>query len=311
MNFRKIKEKILNFWPIAVTRAAFKRLILPGFDGMSLYEVSSFFFRGITQGSISTRAAALSFTFFLALFPAIIFIFTLIPYIPIHGLQNTLLSTLQNLMPKGVYEVARTTITDIINRQHGSLLSIGFLAALFFSTNGITGIMTAFNASVHVEETRSFLRQKAIAILLVLIVAVLLVISISLITAGSSFIHYLLKAGIVHRTFSFYALLVCRWIIIIALFFFTNSFLYYLAPATHERFRFISAGSTLATFLFVVTSIGFNYYISHFSQYNKLYGSIGALIIILLWININSIVLLIGFELNASIMKTRQSKTKS
>jgi membrane protein len=310
MNKLSYRIKTLIFFPVAFIKKFTSHLIIPGFDGMSLYSAASFFFRGIWQGSISTRAAALSFTFFLALFPAIIFFFTLIPYIPIHGLQNTLLTLLQNLLPKVAYTSALSTIEDIIKRQHGKLLSIGFITAVFFSTNGINAIMRAFNNSIHVKETRSFFKQKLIAIILVIIVSTLTLIAITLITGGSNFLRYLSVEGFIHRQFIFYTLMICKWLIIVVLFFFTVSFLYYFAPSWHGRFRFISPGSTLATFLFILTSIGFNFYISHFASYNKVYGSIGALIIILLWIYFNAIVLLFGFELNASIKNARKEKGK-
>ena len=190
MNLIKIRQTINNFWPVAFVRNTCKRLIIPGFDGLSLYDVSMFFFNGLWQGSITYRAAALSFTFFLALFPAIIFFFTLIPYIPIEGFQDTLLVMLQNILPKAAYDNALTTIVDIVKRQHGSLLSIGFIAALFFSTNGINGIMNAFNESVHITETRSVFKQKLVSILLVLILSILTIIAIGLIIAGSAMLNH-------------------------------------------------------------------------------------------------------------------------
>lgn len=285
-----------------------KWLVLPGFDGMPLYDVASFFFRGLWQGSITTRASALSFKFFLALFPAIIFFFTLIPYIPVAGFQDTLLTLLQNILPKQAYAVAINTLEDIITQEHGSLLSLGFIATLYFSTSGISGIMDAFNDSIHVKETRSFLKQKLSAVIMVLIISILVILAITLIISGSWLLDYLVKERILESVITINTLIVTKWLIIIALFFFMISFLYYLAPAKRERFRFISAGSTLATLLFMLTSVGFNYYISNFSQYNKLYGSIGTLIIMLMWIYINAIVLLIGFELNISIMNARKLK---
>lgn len=310
MNFRRIKYITLNFFPVALLIRISRILIIPGFDGMSIYAVSSFFFRGLWQGSITTRASALSFTFFLALFPAILFFFTLIPYIPVTGFQDTLLAILQNILPKETSVNTLSAIEDIIKRQHGGLLSLGFIAALFFATNGISGIMNAFNDSVHIKETRSFIRQKLIAIMLVIIIAILIIIAISLIIAGTSLLNYLLSHGFLKGNIIYYVLFVVKWIIIIALFFFANSFLYYFAPSHHGKFRFISAGSTLATILFILTSVAFNFFISHFSQYNKLYGSIGALIIILTWIYFNAIVLLTGFELNASIMNARGKSEK-
>jgi membrane protein len=212
---------------------------------------------------------------------------------------------MQNILPRAVYENTLTTIVDIVKRQHGGLLSIGFIAALYFSTNGISAIMNAFNVSVHITETRSVVKQKLIAILLVIILSILTVIAITLIIAGSALLGQLMKAGYLQSSFTYHALMIGKWIIAIALFFFVISFLYYLAPSKHSRFRFISPGSSLATLLFILTSVGFNYYISHFATYNKLYGSIGALIILLVWIYINAIVILIGFELNASLKSAR------
>jgi membrane protein len=312
MNLKKIPDKLSRSTPVAFFIRYYKKLVIPGFDGMPVYKVAKFFFRGLWNGSINVRASALSFTFFLALFPAIIFFFNLIPYIPIHGFQNTLLNMLYNILPKATYNATLATLEDIIKRQHGSLLSLGFLATLYFATSGISGIMSAFNESIHIAESRSFFKQRAYAILLVFILSILIVIAILLIITGTSILNYLVKIGFLHSHFTYHVLLVIKWIIITSMFFFIISFLYYLAPAKHFRFRFISAGSTLATLLFILTSLGFNYYISHFSQYNKLYGSIGALIIILLWIYINAIVLLLGFELNASIMnlKKREEKKK-
>lgn len=288
-----------------------KRIVLPGFDGMPLYDIASFFFRGLWQGSITTRASALSFKFFLALFPAIIFFFTLIPYIPVAGFQDTLLTMLQNILPKQAYAVTIDTLEDIITKEHGSLLSLGFLATLYFSTSGINGIMDAFNDSIHVKETRSFLKQKLFALIMVLIISILIILAITLIISGSWLLDYLVKEKMLESAFTINTLIVTKWVIIIVLFFFMISFLYYLAPARRERYRFISAGSTLATLLFILTSMGFNYYISNFSQYNKLYGSIGTLIIILMWIYINAIVLLIGFELNISIMNAGKIKKET
>ena len=309
MNWDKISYILFRNSVVIRFLKSTKRIVIPGFDHMPLYDVASFFFKGIWKGAITTRASALSFTFFLALFPTIIFFFTLIPYIPIEGFQDTLLALFKSILPKDTYSAAIGTLEDIIKIEHGNLLSIGILASLYFSTNGVSAIMLAFNNSIHVNETRSYIKQKIIALLLVLILSTLIIIAITLIITGSWFLKYLLNNHYIESEFTFYALTIIKWIIVCSLFFFIVSFLYYLAPAKRERFRFISAGSTLATLLFILSSVGFNFYISNFSQYNKLYGSIGTLIIILMWIYIISIVLLIGFELNASI-KNAGKQTK-
>lgn len=308
MDFKKIKKNVLRLWPIVFVKRVSQKIIIPGFDGLSLNEVSIFFYKGLSKGSITTQAAALSFTFFLAIFPAIIFFFTLIPYIPIDNFQDILLNSLEGVMPKEIHDKTINTLTDIVKRQNGGLLSFGFLAALYFSTNGTTGIMNAFNVFAHVKESRSFIKQKATSISLVLIFSTLIIIAIALIFMGSNVILFLQKKGIFQNSFVYFALVTSKWVVSLAFIFFSVSLLYYLAPAKNIRFRFISAGSMLATILFIITSLGFNYYISSFSQYNKLYGSIGALIILLTWIYFNAMVLLIGFALNISIINAKENK---
>ena len=201
MNRKWIIVRIKRLWFFASIIRISKRITIPGFDGMSFHEVSTFFIKGIWKGSITTRAAALSFTFFLGLFPAIIFFFTLIPYIPIHGFQNTLLIMLRNILPQETYNSALSTLDDIIRRQHGSLLSFGFIVAMYVSTSGVTGIMTAFNNSIHVNETRSYFKQKLIAVLLVVILSILIITAISLLTAGNSLLKYLVTQGYFQRNF--------------------------------------------------------------------------------------------------------------
>lgn len=300
-DIEKIYQKFINWKPIALIIGLSKKLVLPGFDGIPFYDVSLFFFKGMSKGSITQRASSLSFNFFLALFPAIIFIFTLIPYLPISHFQSTLFEILQAFLPTNAFETVKSTISDIITNKRSGLLSIGFIMTLYFATNGINAIIEAFNHTYHTVETRSWVKQRLISILLVLILSILLIISILLITIGSFLLNYLVKHGILKGQLTFYLLFAGRWIILLAMLFFGVSFLYYYAPAKKKTFRFISAGSTLATFLTLIATLGFNYYVANFSKYNALYGSIGTLIIVLMWIYFNAIILLIGFELNASI----------
>ncbi|MCK4664536.1 MAG: YihY/virulence factor BrkB family protein [Bacteroidales bacterium] len=287
-----------------------RKITLPGFDKTPLYDVSRFFWNGIVNGAISTRASAIAFSFFLAIFPAVIFFFTLIPYIPISNFQVELLKMLENIIPYNAYISVQNTLEDIATNKRGSLLSIGFIAALFFSTNGIAAMITAFNATVHTFESRTWIAQRLISVLLVIILTILLTIAVSLIIFSQMVLNYLVILDVLENNITYYLLLFGQWIIIIALFFFTISFLYYLAPTKKSEWRFISAGSTLATLLIIITSIGFSFYINHFGRYNKLYGSIGTLIVVLLWLYFNAFVLLIGFELNASISNAHLKKKK-
>ncbi|MCD4788517.1 MAG: YihY/virulence factor BrkB family protein [Bacteroidales bacterium] len=303
MSFNIVKWKpVLKFLKFT------KRIILPGFDGMPLYNVASFFFRGIYKGYVTSRASSIAFSFFLAIFPMIIVFFTLIPFIPIENFQETLLNFIENITPASAQDIIRTTVTDIINRPRGGLLSFTFILALVFATNGFDSIVEAFNNTYHTIETRSWLKQRLISTLLFFIISLIIIISIVLITTGSVFLKFLFEKHILNSELSFYLLEIVKWIILIAMFFFTISFIYYLAPARASKFRFISAGSSLATLLTLIASLAFNYYVQNFSSYNALYGSIGTLLIILIWIYFNAIILLIGFELNASIQQARRGK---
>ncbi len=295
----KLPKKLISIWGRILTRA--KKITFPGFDGMPLYDVMVFFWRSIVDGALSTRASAIAYSFFIAIFPAIIFLFTLIPYIPVENFQTQLFLLIKDMVPAGAFEAIEGTVQDILTRQRGDLLSFGFLTALIFSTNGFASMMSAFDASLHSFERRTWWSQRMIALLLVGILAFLVTIAISLITFGQSLINYLVNNGYLKDQFTFYMLTIGKWFVILFLFFVANSFLYYLAPAKKTKWRFISAGGTLSTGLIVLTFVGFSYYINNFGQYNKLYGSIGTLLVIMLLMYILSMILLIGFELNASI----------
>jgi membrane protein len=306
-NYFQIKRNLLlNSNQVISVEKFLRKLVIPGFDGMPVYDVASFFIKGLQKGAVSMRAAAFSYNFFLALFPTIIFFFTVIPYIPIAGFQDNLLELLQNFIPKKAFDAVEETLFDIVKRPRGGLLSIGFIMAVYFSTNGIHSLIIAFNQSRHTIETRSWIKQRLISIVLVLILSLLIIISIVLITLGPVALDFLVKHNMLRDSFSYYLLIAVKWIVSSAMLFFAFSFLYYLAPAAETRFRFISAGSTLSTVLTILTSIGFNFYVNSISRYNSLYGSIGTLIIIMVWIYFNAMIVLIGFELNVSIRNAKR-----
>ena len=295
----RISRDLIRLWERILIKA--KKITFPGFDGMALYDVMVFFWRSIVDGALSTRASAIAFSFFVAMFPAIIFLFTLIPYIPIENFQNELFLLIEDMVPETTFMAIKETVLDILTRQRGGLLSLGFFMALIFSTSGFASMMSAFDASLHSFERRTWLGQRLIALLLLAILSVLIAVAIALITYGQHFINYLVASGYLKDHFTFYMLTFGKWVVILFLFFMANSFLYYLAPAKKTKWRFISAGGTLSTVLSIITFVGFSYYINNFGQYNKLYGSIGTLLVILLLMYILSTILLVGFELNASI----------
>ncbi|MDD4191077.1 MAG: YihY/virulence factor BrkB family protein [Mangrovibacterium sp.] len=284
-----------------------RKISFPGFDGIPLYDVMLFFYRSLVDGSLTTRASAIAFSFFLALFPATIFLFTLIPYIPIRNFQAELFLLIHDLLPESTFLVVDETIQDILMRPRGGLLSLGFLMALIFASNGLVTMMNAFDSSLHTVEKRNWMGQRVISVILLFVLSVLLALAIALIILGQYAINYLdNESSLVGSRLTYYLLSVGRWVITVSLFFFAYSSLYFFAPAKKMRWRFISPGGTLATILSIVVLAGFGFYITRFGQYNKLYGSIGTLLVVLLLCYLLSLILLIGFELNNSINAARR-----
>ncbi|MHC1706155.1 MAG: YihY/virulence factor BrkB family protein [Bacteroidales bacterium] len=307
----KFNDYVASLQAVKIILALSKKVVPPGFEGLSLYEVASFFIQGIQKGSLTSRASSISFQFFLAIFPAILFFFTLIPYIPVDDFQIQLMALLKDVIPEHAYFTIESTIRDIVVKPRSGLLSLGFLLALYFSTNGVRSIVEAFNMTVHIEVSRTVFKQRLIAIFLVILLAVLTIVAIALITTGTLVFNFLEENNILIGATYYYLLQAGKWIVIIALLYFAFASMFYFAPEKKSRFRFFSAGSSLATVLTLMTSVGFDFYVSNFSKYNALYGSIGTLIILLLWIYFNSLILLIGFELDASILIARKTRERS
>ena len=279
-----------------------------GFTGLSLYDVSVFFIKGLQEGAITTRASSLAFNFFLAFFPSIIVFFTLIPYIPIDGFQQTLMEIISNVLPPSTNSATFSTLEDIINNQRGGLLSIGFILALYFSTNGMSSLIQAFNSSYHIRENESIIKHQMLSILLTIVISALVFLTIILIIFGKAAIIYMIDYQLINEN-KLVLLNAAKWVILIFMLFLGITTIFNLGPAIKSQIKIFSPGAILATLFIILTSIVFSYYIDNFSQYNKIYGSIGTLIIILLWIYFNAIFLLIGFELNASIFNANKNLT--
>lgn len=298
------ERKLLRFAIPYINKA--KRASLPGFDKVPIYNVALFFYRGIKDGDLNNRASSAAYSLMLALFPAILFLFTLIPVVPIANFQEELLELIESLMPESVYDAVNRIIIDIITIKHGGILSVGFVLAAIFSTNGIVRLIQSFNASVNVEETRSWLMQRAIAVLLVFILAFLITVAVVLIIVTQRLMNLLVLHDFMQQDWTYYLVTVGKWVVIIAFFYFAYSFLYYLGPARKSKYRFITAGATLATLLSILLTVGFGFYIDHFGRYNALYGSIGTLPVIMLIVYLNCMAILVGFELNIGIVAARK-----
>ncbi len=284
-----------------------KYIAFPGFRPLSMYTVAVFFFGELKQGTMANKASSLAYNFMLALFPATIFLFTLIPYIPIRHFQDQLLNLLAQVLPENAFDALQDTITDIVKKQNGKLFSFGFLTTLFFATNGVNTLMQAFNKSSLIAETRSYLRRRWVALVLTVVISFSLLIAVTIMIVGHKILHFLQHQFNSEAHGWFLVISILRWIVVIVIFFVTVSLLYRYGPAHKQRWKFLSPGSVLATALAILTSLGFTYYINNFSSYNKIYGSIGTLIVMMIWLYLNSLIILIGFELNASVELGKRS----
>jgi membrane protein len=281
-------------------------LVLPGFDGMPINNVFKFVIKGFRRGVLVTRASSIAFNLLMALLPATIFLFTLIPFIPIPNFQQELVKLFESILPVNAYNLMESTIVDIVTNKSGSLLFVMFFATIVFSTNGIHAVIHAFVTTSHNFKSRSWVNQRKVSVILLLVGIIMIAIAGVLIIFGKEAINALVELGILEKSLVISIFIFLKWIVVILLLFLAISFLYYLAPAKRHDFRFITAGSTLATLLFIITSLGFSAFVNNFGPYNKIYGWIGTLMVILLWLYLNSIALLIGFELNLSIKDAGQ-----
>lgn len=265
---------------------------------VSLYPILVNLFTNISKDDIFHNASSMAYSFTLAVFPAIIFLFSLIPYIPLPNINENIQELIGEM---AMLKQVSKTITDVVSRPRGGLTSFSFLMSLFLSSNGMMQLSTTFNKIYKTVEKRGYFKTRFIATMLTVILAVVVFISISLLIIGEFVLDFLLKRGFIDDNIILYGIFLLRFFVVFVLFLIAISFIYYFAPALHNRWKFISIGSLIATLLTMLVSYIFSYYIGNFGTYNKLYGSIGAMIALMVWIYMVSVILVIGFEINVSI----------
>ncbi len=259
----------------------------------------------IVYFDVDSRAATVAFNLTLAVFPAIIFIFTLIPYIPIKHLDLQILNLLEDIIPRGIYTDAKATIIDIVSKKRGGVLSLGFLIALFTSTSGMLSLMRTFNLTYSTAENRGWLKQRAVAIALNIMLTIILLLAIVILIVGRQLMDIFLEKGWLTQDFNYYALNFFRYAVTFALLFAAVSIIYFVAPSIHKRWNFVNYGSIIASVLIILVTNLFSYYLSNFAQYNALYGSIGTIIALMLWLYLVALILIIGFEINTTLEQSR------
>jgi membrane protein len=284
-----------------------RNVTLPGFDGIPVFVVFRFFIAEIRANSLPTRSKAVAFSFFLAIFPALTFIFSLIPYLPFfNNLDVSILNLLKEILPnKETYAFIKSFIQplleDLAKNKRGGLLTGSGLLVLFLTSNGVMAIMSSFDKAYDHYKQRNAFQSRLIAFKITFLLFTLFFFSIILIILGQDLLALLLDKLQIFSTFTQVLLNLLRYVLIILLFFFSISLIYYYGPATKTKYKFISTGATVATVLSILISLGFSYWVSNFNKLNVIFGSIGTIMLLMIWLNINSFVLLIGYEINASI----------
>jgi len=282
-----------------------KKIKLPGFEGLSIYDLVEMYFVGIVRGALTYRASAISFSFFMAIFPFLLFVLNLVPYVPVDNFQNDFLAFIEGLLPPNTANFFDSIIEDIASNRRGSLLSSVFVLSIFLMANGINAIFGGFETSYHVKITRNILKQYVVSVGVALLLAFLLLASvIGFIYFEIYVVENLNDRGYIENGET--GVMVGKFIFFVFITYISTALLYYFGTAEGKESSFFSPGALLTTVLIILTTYLFGIYIENFSQYNEIYGSIGALLILMLYIWLNSNILLLGFELNASLRSLRR-----
>lgn len=293
-----IKERLINLS---------KKISLPGLRGFTLYHLLNVYGTGIYKGYFSPRASSIAYSFFLALFPFLLFLLNLIPHIPISGFQDRFLTFVQDLLPPQTSDFFYPVIADIAVNRRTTLLSFVFFLSLILSANGVNAIFNSFQQSLHVDSNRKFFKQYLIAIVISILLAFVLIISVGGILYGEYVIHNIRSYHIITNEATYVSLI--QFLIFVVTVYIIVAILYYFGTRKSGFRKFFSIGAVVTTLLFLITTYFFGIYINNFSNYNELYGSIGALLILMVYIWINANLLLLGFELDVSIRRLKGQVT--
>ncbi|MFC6095744.1 YihY/virulence factor BrkB family protein [Flavobacterium qiangtangense] len=300
----KIIEDKLEKIPVIRPLMHFTQKIkLPWLEGLSFYDLLELYFIGIAKGAFSYRASAIAFSFFMALFPFALFILNLIPYIPIENFQADFLQFVEESVPPNTYDAIYKIINDILNNSYQGLLSSGFLLSIFLMANGVNAILGGFENSRHITVTRGFFRQYAVSIGIAMLLSLLLIITVSSIVVFEYIIQTMKSQGIFDNI---NLVSIGRFVFVGIMILTATSILFKFGTKQTRRNSFFSIGSIFTTVLIILTSFVFGIYVVRFAKYNELYGSIGTLLILMIYIWLNCMILLLGFELNGAINRLKR-----
>ncbi len=305
---------IQKLWALPIIREVIiwsKKNSLPGLEGVPLYDITVFIRKELTNHDITTRANSMAFSFFLSIFPSIIMFFTFIAYLPMsEELTQSVDTMIQNIMPGETGKSIIETIESVTKQRRTGLMSLSFIFALIFASNGIFTMLVGFSKKdyKHTFKRLGFIWGRLIAIKLLVILVLTILVSIIFGIFGNTIVYYLSD----HLHFGWLARWgteILRWLVTVIIYYASISFIYRYGMLTRKKQKFFSLGTTVAAVLSLLSSLAFSFYINNYAMYNKIYGPIGTLIVTMLWIQLNSMIILIGFELNASIAINRNLRS--
>jgi membrane protein len=305
----KTRRYALKSTTVKKSRAWLKKVKFKRHGHLSLYSFSKLFIHNLQNDEIMDRANGVAYNFILAIFPAIIFLFTLVPYVSVFFPEittGTIMHFLSDVMPPSIYGEASGTILDIVRNHRGGLLTVGFVMALYLSTNGMLALMRSFNACYSTVERRNFFKMRFTALCLTLMMTLALFSTVTLLIVGQLVVDYISAnlsefSNLNLDAASIFSLFALRFLVVFLVFFLAISTVFYFGPSVHYNWNFFSIGSVVSTLGGLAISYGFSYYVTNFGSYNRVYGSIGALIALMVWIQLLTLVLLFGYEINATL----------
>jgi membrane protein len=300
--FQKWKSDFLNSGLVTSSLSYAERVKVPGSDGQSVLNVARFFVKGLSDGALALRASAISFQIIMAFFPTIILLFSLIPYISA-DFQDLLLQYIFQVIPSEASSLFGDAIVDLVVNKRQGVLSITFILVFYYASRSVSAILAAFSESVNLVNKRHPFKQFLVSLLIMLVFAILVITALSLVTISDWLDSYLSDHKIIEFQFQRVFFYILNYLIIFILFMMAISLLYNVGNVDAKGWTVFSAGTIVTSVLMILLSFGFAYFVTNYASYDQLYGYVGSIIIFCLWIYFNSMMLLIGFELNASISK--------
>lgn len=278
---------------------------LPGFEGIPVWSVIRLMYFEMVYGNLFIRANAMAFTLFISLFPALIMLITLVPYIPVQNFDTMLYNYVFEFLPSSAEAWIGTTINDLSRISRGGLLSVSFLLVVYFASNGMAMTITGFEKSFDSTfKDRNFFQTRFTALWMTILIFLMIISAVVVVIATNYMMDYMITY-VIHAQNLKYLTGIVNALLTVLIFYSMIAVIYQYAPAFRKKPGFLTPGSLLATLMFIITSLGFAYYVNNFGNYNKIYGSIGAVIVLMVWLELNCFILLLGFELNASIALNR------